>query len=339
MLTNFRISVFFLVIVFLVSGPAFAQDAKRIEEAKKEGGKAVIYGALGSETVDVIKKAFKKKTGLDAEYWRASPAKVVDRALSEYRAGKVLYDIALGPRNSMELMKDQGLFVRYQSPSFKAFAPDVMDPFFGPPYAYNVIGIIYNTNLVKPADAPKSLEDLLSPKYKGKFVMPDPRQDMVTIQFLADLHKIMGKQQADKFIRDLAATKPLMVESLLPAAERATTGETPIALSWVKYVYIFHQRSGAPLDYVRLPKMLGGGHFLALSSKSPYPNSGKAFTDFFMSPDGVKLLAEEGESVSLKGYYPPLADADKWNIILMDELSQEGLRKQRDEYKRIFFGS
>ena len=339
MLRNLRISVPFLVIVFLVSGPAFAQDAKRIEEAKKEGGKAVIYGALGSDTVDVIKKAFKKKTGLDAEYWRAATTTLMDRALSEYRAGKVLYDVVLSTRNTMELMKDQGLFVRYESPSFKAFAPDVMDPFFGPPYAYNVIGIIYNTNLVKPADAPKSLEDLLKSQNKGKFVMPDPRQETTIIQFLANLHKIMGKQQADKFIRDLAATKPRMVESLLPAAERATTGETPIALSFVKYVYIFHRRSGAPLDYVRLPKMLGGVHFLALSSKSPHPDSGKAFTDFFMSPGGVKLLAEEGESISLKGYYPPLADADKWNIIMMDELSPEEFRKQRDENQRIFFGS
>ncbi len=149
----------------------------------------------------------------------------------------------------------------------------------------------------------------------------------------------MGKQQADKFIRNLAATKPIMVESLLPAAERATTGETPIALSFLKYAYTLPRRSGAPLDYVRLPKMLGEGHFLALSSKSPRANSGKAFIDFFLSPDGMKLLAEEGESVSLKGYYPPLADADKWNIILMDELSLEEFRKQRDEYKRIFLGS
>lgn len=339
MLRNLRISVPFLIIVFLVSGPAFAQDAKRIEEAKKEGGKAVIYGSLDSEVVEVIKKAFKKKTGLDAEYWRASGTKVMDRALIEYRVGKSLYDVVLTNRNPMVLMKDQGLFVRYESPSFKAFTPNVIDPFFGPPYSYDAIGIVYNRNLIKPADAPQSLEDLLSPKYKGKFVMPDPTQHTTTVQFLANLHKIMGKQQADQFIRDLAVTKPLMVESLLPAAERATTGETPIALSYVKYVYTFHRRSGAPLDYARLPKMLGEGHFHALSSKSPRPNSGKAFIDFFLSPEGMKLLAEEGESVSLKGYYPPLVDADKWNIILMDELGQEEFRKQRDEYKRIFLGS
>ncbi len=339
MLRNLRISVPFLIIVFLVSGPAFAQDAKRIEEAKKEGGKAVIYGSLDSEVVEVIKKAFKKKTGLDAEYWRASANKLMDRAVSEYRVGKSLYDIVLSNRNPMQLMKNEGLFVRYESPSFNAFTPDVMAPFFGPPYSVDVIGLIYNRNLVTPAAAPKSMEDLLKPQYKGKFVMPDPTQHTTTTQILTNLHKIMGKQQADKFVRDLAATKPLMVESLLPAAERAITGETPIALSYVKYAYIYPRRAGAPLDYVRLPKMLGEGHFHALSSKSPRPSSGKAFIDFLLSPDGMKLLADEGESVSFRGYYPPLADADKWNIIMMDELGREEFKKQRDEYKRIFLGS
>ena len=118
-----------------------------------------------------LRVAFKKKADLDVEYWRASATKSMDRALSEYRAGKTLYDVVLNPRNTMELMKDAGLFVGYESPSFKAFTPDVMDPFFGPPYSYHVFGIIYNKNLVKPAEAPKSIEDLLKPQYKGKFVI------------------------------------------------------------------------------------------------------------------------------------------------------------------------
>lgn len=114
---------------------------------------------------------FKKKAGLDVEYWRASATESMDRAISEYRAGKVLYDVVLNPRNTMELMKDAGLFVRDESPSFKAFTPDVMDPFFGPAYSYHLFGIIYKKNLVKPADAPKSMEDLLKAQYRGKFVI------------------------------------------------------------------------------------------------------------------------------------------------------------------------
>ena len=71
----------------------------------------------------------------------------------------------------------------------------------------------------------------------------------------------MGKEKADKYIRDLAAQKPILVESLLPAAERVATGETPIAITYVKYVHIFGQR-GAPLDYLRLGKFMGDGHYL-----------------------------------------------------------------------------
>ena len=330
---------FLLFVALFPFGPAVAQDAKRVEEAKRESGKAVVYGSLDSDIINVIKTAFNKKTGLDIEYWRASATKVMDRAVSEHRAGKALYDVILTTRSPMELMKDAGVFLRYESPSFKAFTPDVLDPFFGPPYAYNVFGLLYNRNLIKPTDAPKSFEDLLKPQYKGKFVMPDPTQHTTTLQFLSNLHKLMGKPQAEKFIRELAAVKPLLVESLLPAAERVSTGETPIALSYAKYAYIFPRRSGAPLDYVRSPKMLGEGHFVALAGKSPRPNTGRAFIDFFLSTDGVKLLAGEGESVSLKGYHPPLADADKWNIVMMDDVSQEDFKKYREEYRKIFFGS
>ena len=55
----------------------------------------------------------------------------------------------------------------------------------------------------------------------------------------------MGKEKAEKFIRDLAAQKPILVESLLPAAERVATGETPIAITYVKYVYILRSKRRA----------------------------------------------------------------------------------------------
>lgn len=334
-----------LVFIGLIVGLAFtakaalSQDAKLIDAAKKEGGKAVIYGSLESDTFDPVKNAFEKKTGLKIEYWRASATKVMDRALSEHRAGRPLYDIVLTNRNPMDLMKDAGLFAKYESPSWKVYAADVIDPFFGPAYRYNVFGIIFNTKLVSPAEAPKSFEDLLKPQYKGKFVMPDPTQHTTTTQFLANLHKLMGKEKADKFIRDLAATKPLFVESLLPAARRATTGETPIALAYLKWVYGFAKREGAPLDYVRQPSYLGEGHFVALAGKASNPNTAKAFLDYFLSRDGMKLIADEGEFVALKGFAPLVPDSDKWNVIMADELSREEYKQRRDEYKKIFFGS
>ena len=67
--------------------------------------------------------------------------------------------------------------------------------------------------MIKPEDAPKSMEDLLQPKFRGKLVMPDPTQHTTTLQWVASLEKIMGKENADRFVRDLAATKPLLVGS------------------------------------------------------------------------------------------------------------------------------
>ena len=49
---------------------AFAQDAKILADAKKEG-RVVIYGSLESDVFDDIKNAFEKKTGITVDYWRA----------------------------------------------------------------------------------------------------------------------------------------------------------------------------------------------------------------------------------------------------------------------------
>ncbi len=62
----------------------YAQDAKLIEAAKKEGGKVVVYGSLENDTMDLISAAFKKKTGIEVDFWREAANKVMDRAVTEY---------------------------------------------------------------------------------------------------------------------------------------------------------------------------------------------------------------------------------------------------------------
>ena len=94
----------------------------------------------------------------------------------------------------------------------------------------------------------------------------------------------MGKEKAEKYIRELGASKPFLVESLAPSAERVSTGETPIGISLVRYVVTFSEK-GAPVDYVRLGKMLSLGQYISLSEKAPRPNAGKAFIDFFLSTE------------------------------------------------------
>jgi iron(III) transport system substrate-binding protein len=318
------------------AAPVFAQDAKLIDAAKKEGGKVVVYGSLENDTMDLIAAAFKKKTGLDVEFWRSSANKVMDRAQSEFRAGKPLFDVVGTNTPPMEFLAKDGVLAKYDSPSNKFFPKEVMHAQLGPQYRNAVIGIVYHSGIIKPADAPKSLEDLLKPQYRGKVVIPDASQHTTTAQWLASLHKVMGGQEkADKFIRDLAATKPLLAESLTPAGERITTGETPIGIAFIKNV-VFYGKKGVPLDYVRLGKFMGDGHTVALGSKAPHTNAGKAFLDFFLGEEGLKIMAGVGEFVTRKGIYPPLPDADKIELIEMVDLDQKGYAEKMAEYRKIF---
>ena len=204
----------FTILLLSWLGAANAQDAKLIEAAKKEGGKVVVYGSLENDTMDLLSAAFKKKTGMEVDYWRDAANKVTDRVSAEARAGKPQTDVVLTTTSTLRLIQKDGFLAKYDSPSANAFPKTVIDANLGPAYRSTVIGVVYHTGIIKPAEAPKSLEDLVKPQYKGKVVFPDPSQHTTTAQWLASLHKIIGQERAEKFIRDLAASKPLLVPSL-----------------------------------------------------------------------------------------------------------------------------
>ncbi|MGH7829476.1 MAG: ABC transporter substrate-binding protein, partial [Candidatus Binatia bacterium] len=294
---------------------------------------------LETSVFDAVKKAFENRTGVTVDYWRASSTKVMDRALSEYRAGRPLYDVVLTNAAPMEIMKKEGIFAKYQSPLYAEFPKEIIDKdgVLGPSYRSGVISILFNAKMVKAEEAPKTLDDLLSPKWKGKLAMPDPTQHTTTTTWLVNLeHVLGGKEAADKFIRALGATKPFLVESFIPAAQAVVRGEKPLAISYLKYVLIYG-RDGAPLDYVRLPKLLGEGHHVALAGRAPHPNAGKAFIDYFLDGESMRTMAEMGEFVTRKGVYPPIRDAAKLKWMDMSEMTKEDFAKKREEFKKIFF--
>ena len=136
--------------------------------------------------------------------------------------------------------------------------------------------------------------------------MPDPTQHTTTIQWLGSLYKIMGKEKADKFVRDLGATKPLLVESFAPSAERVANRRNAHR-HYPDPIRRHLQRERCAGGLCRLGKMLSIGQYLALSNKAPRPNGGKAFIDFFLGDESMRILAKMGEFVNRKGIHPPLA--------------------------------
>ena len=321
--------------ILLFAFPALAQDAKLIAEGKKDG-KVVIYGSMETDIFEGIQQGFEKKTGIKVDYWRAAGATVLERASSERKANKVGYDLVLNNAGPMEILLAENALAKYDSPLAKNFPAEFVHPQLGPSYRTSIVGIVYNKSLISPDKAPKSLEDLLKPEFRGKLAFPDPLRGAVAVMWPMSLYKLMGKERADKYLRDLAGTKPVIVEGVLPAAERVTTGETPIAITYLKYVISFGQK-GAPLDYVRQEKMLGHNHAIALSSKAVHPNAAKAFLDYFYSDESLKIMAQFGEFMTRKGIYPPLADADKIQVVPMDEPDAAAMGEKRKEYRKIFY--
>jgi iron(III) transport system substrate-binding protein len=327
-------NVLMLLLSLCFGASAFAQDAKLIADAKKDG-KVVIYGSLETDIFDGIKAAFETKFGIPVDYWRAAGATVMERAISERKAGRPQYDLVINNAGPMEVVLKEGIFAKYISPTSKNFDKESIHLEMGPSYRTDVVGIVYNKSVLTPETAPKSLEDLLKPEFKNKLAFPDPVRGAVAAMWPASLYKIMGKEKSEKYITSLAATRPLIVEGVLNAAERVSTGETPIGISYLKYVVLFGQK-GAPLDYVRLDKMLGHRHYIALSNKASHPNAGKAFIDYFLEDESMKIMAAKGEFVNRKGIYPPLPDADKIQVVQMDELDAAAFAEKGKEYRKLF---
>src|SRR5262245_40032400 len=123
----FIVTLIVLVLPSFISETA-AQDSKLIEAAKKEGGKVIIHGSPETPVVDAVIRAFQKKTGLAADYWRASAMSVMNRAMSEYRAGNPLYDVVLNNRDPLYIMAKEGMVDKYDSPTARKKPNDQMYP-------------------------------------------------------------------------------------------------------------------------------------------------------------------------------------------------------------------
>jgi len=322
-------------LLFLNGQVVFGQSAQTVAAAKKEGGKVILYTSMETFTADALKAAFEKKNGLQVDYWRGGSTEVLDRVLSEHRVGKPVFDVVAITGDHMRLMANEGAIGKYQSPSLKAFAKDAIDPVLGARYRNIMYGVIYNKAMLKPGEYPKTLEDIVKPEYRGKLVMPHPTGHTLTTQWLASLDKIMAKPRAEKFIYDLAAAKPIFVESIVPAADRVGTGETPVGITFARFVLTYNKQ-GANLDYIRDYNMLGDGQYINIGAKAPRPSTAKAFIDFFLDEESMKIQADTGEFVNRKGVYPPLADADKIKFVQMYSFGKEDFEAKKKEYQKIF---
>lgn len=331
-----RIRLVLLTLVLFSSVPraVFAQPLN-IEAARKEG-KVVAYGTIVPKVMNPVHRGFEKKYGIKVDYWRANATQVVERALSEWQAGRPAFDLTFAIHGAQLLLKAHGVFAQYAPAAAEAFPANFKDKDgMLTAWRHTPVGVLYNTELVKAGEQPATLDDLLQPKWKGKIVMPDPSRHTSTAQFLISLKKIKGDRWLD-YVKALAKQSPLLRESFAPVPTDIVKGEAPLGFSYLQYVY---QIKG-PLGYVLMDKILTDTNDLGLSAKAANPNAARLYMDYLCSPEAQKFVSELGEFVLSPGIYPPIKDADKIaaNAIFMDNPTAEEYKKLRAEFRELFLG-
>jgi iron(III) transport system substrate-binding protein len=331
-LTAVRISVVAVAVLLLFNARLWAQPVN-VDAAKTEG-KLVIYGTIVPKVMALIQKGFEAQYGVKVEYWRGDATKVIDRVLTEWRAGKPNFDVVIGARGPLALGKPEGVFAKYSPPSAANFPAKFKDK-DGQFTAMRVtpVGILYNTEMVKGSDVPKTFDELLDGKWQGKISMPDPSRHASTAQFLWNMEQIKGDKWMD-FVRGLAKQKPHLVESYSSVPNMIVRGESAVGITYVQYAGQFK----GPISFAPIDKVFADPSDAALNAKAPNINVGKLFIEYLCSPEGQKTVADTGEFVLAPGIYPKIKGADKImsSLLLMKDTSSEQLAKLQGEFRQLF---
>ena len=322
-----------LLLFFALPSQASAQGVS-LDAAKKEG-KVLVYGTIIPQVMKLIEAGFEAKYGVNIEYWRGDATKVVDRVLTEWRAGKPGFDMVhRRARARCRWPKRTASTPSLHPPSAANFPAKFRDK-DGQLTAWRVtpVGILTNTDLVKPNDMPKSWDDLLDPKWQGKITMPDPSRHASTATFLWNLQKIKGDKWID-FARALAKQRPLLVESYSSVPNAIVRGEASLGISYIQYV----PQTKGPIGFAPIDQVFADPSDAAISAKAINPNAARFLIDYLCSPEGQKKVAETHEFVLSPGVYPAIKGADRIvaNLTLLDDPSSEQLQKLLSDFRQLF---
>ena len=327
--------IYLLLCIFLT---CFAWAGGKKEQAAAPALEDSIAFYANITSVEPLMADFEKKTGVKATYTRISTTKFLSTVFTEFEAGKLAADIIQAPLPVMEQLRAGKVLTPYKSPSAAEY-PDWAKREQEGIYMFGIeyVALIYNKEIVKPADVPKSYSDLTNPKWKNKIVMPDPSIHPTTISWLVALKEYAFNNDDAKwraFLKDLAANKPMFVASFGPTPAPLASGEKAIGISMPKYIIT---NAPAPLDWARIEPLMGSPRAIGISAKAPHPNAAKKFIDYWLSKDAAAILANSvGEYVLAPGVFPPINGIDKAKVIPIKELSDNELSSWSAEFKKIF---
>jgi iron(III) transport system substrate-binding protein len=259
----------------------------------KEEGRVLVYTSLAASDNKPFQAAFEQAyAGVKLEIYRASGTTILQKILTESRAGAHLADAVLTEGTVLYALKDNKLLVQFDSPERKAFDARFKDKegFWTDVYP-TVHSIPYNTKLVAQKDLPRRYTDLLDPKWKGKLAAN--RNNYMVIAAMLDLY---GKEKGEDFIRKLAQQEPQVRSGGTLTATLVGAGEMPLAFMVYANNVENVKESGSPVDWARVEEPLyAESHPIAVMARAPHPNAARLLAEFAISKNGQQLISNLGK--------------------------------------------
>ena len=309
------------------------RSARLLAGAQREG-ELSLYASMAEKDLMRLTSEFERRYGVRVNVWRSGKNNVLRRAVTEARAGRFEVDVVHNPSPEMELLHREHLLQAVHSPYQRELIPEAVAPHreWAGPRVYIFVQA-YNTGKVRRDELPRTFEDLLDPRWKGRLGIEAKEQE-----WFFTLVREMGEEKGLKFFRELVARNGLTVRNGNALLNNlVVAGDVPLALTLYSYLPEQSKRIGAPIDWIALAPTIAYTDGIGVMKRAPHPNAAVLFYDFVLS-DGQLLLAELHHVVSSRRNEPylrkfalkfidvdaVLADYDRWTTIYEDTIYGHG---------------
>ena len=285
---RFIASLIFLIIVGVgfLSGTARHVEAQGLREKAEAEGKVMFYATFNAADSKMLTDGFKQAyPKVDAVFYRSTDAALMERILSESRAGQNLWDVVVTTSFYGHNLKKRGLLAAYDSPERKYYRDGFKDSQAMWTSSYtNYAAFGYNTRSVAKTSVPKTYDDLLKAEWKGQIGL-----DSRPYEWFGTMLKAMGEEKGLAYMRALAKQTQLRSGRTL-LAQLVAAGEFSGALTAYSQTFEVLKPSGAPVDWVYLNPVFANIHPTGVAAKAPHPNAARLFVDFVLSKRGQELI-------------------------------------------------
>jgi iron(III) transport system substrate-binding protein len=275
--------------------PAIGQPTTpaMIEAAAKEG-KVVWYTAVDVKVAEAIGKIFRAEyPNIPLEVERSGSERVFQRINQEFQSGIHNVDVVNSSDASHFLLwKQQKLLARHVPPDVQRFPAQYKDP--DGYYAVwraslSVMG--YNTNLVKPDEAPKGYADLLDPKWKGKLVKAHPNYSGTGLTGTYAIARLLGWDYLEKLSKQAVQ----QLQSTTAPPKSIASGERAVMVDGNEYNMLIEIAAKSPVKII-YPKE--GTPFVtsptAIFAEAPHPNAARVLQNFLYTAKAQQALVDDG---------------------------------------------